>query len=177
MQVKDLENFPQKCRCRTCKICKLHNINNFAFGRIGYYFCVDQMQLIQKDEHIFENFQVFNLLGELPWEMRNALQRAFNSHDDFFKAIRSKNVYETENRNFFSFMHGAVSDNVKTITLENRLNEDIHYIQITKYYNFSLKSIFRFKVLNLCQHKETLQWFIKNSHLPFDIYDFLLSLQ
>ena len=107
--------------------------------------------------------------------MRNALQRAFNIHDDFVRAIGSTHAYAS--RNFFSFMHGALSDNVKTLTFENRLNRNIHYIQITKFHKFSLKSIAGFKVLNLCPHKETLQWLIQNCHLPFDIYNFLLSLQ
>ena len=159
-----------------CKKCQIQNIQKFLSGKINYVSFTENMEKRPGELSNFEIFHVFNLIGEMPWPIKNTLQLAFNRHRDFWTALKSaENVYCR--LYFFTHVHSMQSRTARILIFRNRMTEIYYLIQISKSYKFSLKTLAGLKVLTQLTNKQDMQWLLANQYLPTQLADFLLSLQ
>ena len=176
MNEKDFRNLKSNCDCQVCKDCQIMNIHQFLDGKIDYISCTENMDKKPNELSTFETFHVFNLIGEMPWHIKSTLQLGFNKHSEFWESLKSaENVYCR--LYFFDFVRSMMSKNARILVFWSRMTEMYYLMQISKSYNFSLKTLAGLKVLTQLTNKQDMQWLLANQYLPTQLADFLLSLQ
>ena len=178
MDINEFMKFETNCVCSFCNQCQIKNLKEYSFGSIDYDSCRMKIQHRPSGNLIFIKYQVFDVLGQLPWHIKNEIRNSMNEHEHLWTAMKGvESIYCRQYFYSFDLGIGSQTQPTKILIFRNRLTRLYYAIMLTKSYRLSLKTLSGLKVISQINDQSKIQRLVENKRLPKQLVNFILKLQ
>ena len=135
---------------------------------------------------IFEHFQIHNIVGEMPWYIRNRIRGILNlgyepltQFEETLWILYNKKDANIISQNTYTFSLKWIAMNEPTtsiMVLEGEKNGLVYAFMATKHCDLSLKLLSAHAVISQISGKWKLQSLTATNHLPNSLVNYLSSI-
>ena len=186
MDLEEFRNFEASCCCKRCPQCWTKSLVNYCYKTKDYSEFRKNIFEGYQGIPMFEHFQVHNIVGEMPWRIRNRIKDIINSDFEPLSSFEESlwilyNEKESNpiprNSYTFSLRWVALDEETTSImVLEGGGGGLVYAFMATKHCSFSLKTLSAHAVISQISGKWKLQSLVAAKLLPSSLADYLLNI-